>query len=181
MEITNPREFPALWDNDYWEKVRQRTLKVIACIPPDKYDWRYAEGKFSFADIIRHLATIERYMYAENVQLKPSRYPGHGPEVAKFSDVNVAQRADTPESVLAFFNQLHQESMAIFRQLTPEDLQKKCETPGGVSITVWKWLRAMVEHEVHHRAQIYIYLGFLGIATPPIYGLTSEEVKARSR
>jgi uncharacterized damage-inducible protein DinB len=38
----------------------------------------------------------------------------------------------------------------------------------------------MVEHEVHHRAQIYIYLGLLGIATPPIYGLTSEEVKARS-
>lgn len=176
MEITNPREFPALWDNDYWEKVRQRTLKVIACIPPEKYDWRYAEGKFSFADIIRHLATIERYMYAENVQLKPSRYPGHGPDVAK-----APQLADTPENVLAFFNQMHQESMAIFTQLTAEDLQKKCVTPGGVPITVWKWLRAMVEHEVHHRAQMYIYLGMLGIATPPLYGLTSEEVRERSR
>lgn len=176
MEITNLREFPTLWDNDYWEKVRLRTLKVIGCIPPDKYDWRYAEGKFSFADIIRHLATIERYMYAENVQFKPSRYPGHGPEVAE-----PPQRADSPEQVLAFFNQMHQESVAIFSQLTPEDLQKKCVTPGGVSITVWKWLRAMVEHEVHHRAQIYIYLGMLGITTPPIYGLTSEEVKERSR
>ena len=174
MEITNPREFPALWDNDYWEKVRQRTQKVIACIPPEKYDWRYAEGKFSFADIIRHLATIERYMYAENVQLKPSRYPGHGPEVASGLE-------DSPANVLAFFNQMHQESMAIFSQLTAEDLQKKCVTPGGVSITVWKWLRAMVEHEVHHRAQMYIYLGMLGIATPPIYGLTSEEVRERSR
>jgi uncharacterized damage-inducible protein DinB len=187
MEITNPREFPALWDNDYWEKVRQRTLKVIACIPADKYDWRYAEGKFSFADIIRHLATIERYMYAETVQLKPSRYPGHGaevinaPTVATLSESKIPQRADSPENVLAFFNQLHQESVAIFSQLTSEDLQKKCLTPGGVSITVWKWLRAMVEHEVHHRAQIYIYLGLLGIATPPIYGLTSEEVKARSQ
>jgi uncharacterized damage-inducible protein DinB len=174
MEITNPREFPALWDNDYWEKVRQRTLKVIACIPPDKYDWRYAEGKFSFADIIRHLAAIERYMYAENVQLKPSRYPGHGPEVANGFD-------DNPANVLAFLSQMHQESMAIFSRLTPEDLQKKCVTPGGVSITVWKWLRAMVEHEVHHRAQMYIYLGLLGIATPPLYGLTSEEVRERSR
>jgi uncharacterized damage-inducible protein DinB len=38
-----------------------------------------------------------------------------------------------------------------------------------------------VEHEVHHRAQIYVYLGMLGIATPPIYGLTSEEVTERSR
>jgi uncharacterized damage-inducible protein DinB len=64
--------------------------------------------------------------------------------------------------------------------LSPDDLQKKCATPGGTSITVWKWLRAMVEHEIHHRAQIYTYLGMLGIPTPPIYGLTSEEVKARS-
>ena len=169
MEITSTREFPALWDNDYWEKVRQRTLKVIACIPPEKYDWRYAEGKFSFADIICHLAAIERYMYAENAQLKPSRYPGHGKELA-----------EGPENVMAFFHRMHQESMAIFSRLSAEDLQKKCVTPGGVSITVWKWLRAMVEHEVHHRAQMYVYLGMLGIATPPIYGLTSEEVKARS-
>jgi uncharacterized damage-inducible protein DinB len=175
METTSTRESPALWDNDYWEKVRQRTLKVIACIPLEKFDWRYAEGKFSFADIIRHLATIERYMYAENVQFKPSLYPGHGPDLRYGTE-----RADGPENVLALFHRMHQESMAIFSGLTPEDLQKKCVTPGGASITVWKWLRAMVEHEVHHRAQIYVYLGMLGIATPPIYGLTSEEVKARS-
>lgn len=182
MEITNLRESPALWDNDYWEKVRQRTLKVIACIPPDKFDWRYAESKFSFADIIRHLATIERYMYAETVQFKPSRYPGHSAEAAVgLGSANSSQPADSPDRVLALFHQLHQESVAIFSQLTPEDLQKKCTTPGGVSITVWKWLRAMVEHEVHHRAQIYIYLGMLGITTPPIYGLTSEEVRERSR
>jgi uncharacterized damage-inducible protein DinB len=165
MEITRPQEFL-----DYYEKVRQRTHKVIACIPRDKFDWRYAEGKFSFADTIRHLAAIERYMYAENAQFKPSRYPGHGPELA-----------DGPEKVLAFFNQLHQESMEIFGKLSAEDLQKKCVTPGGTPITVWKWLRAMVEHEVHHRAQMYVYLGMLGIPAPPIYGLTSEEVRARSQ
>src|SRR4051812_49293266 len=88
---------------EHYEKVRQRTLKVIACIPLEKYDWRYTQGKFSFADIIRHLAAIERYMYAENAQLKPSRYPGHGRELA-----------EGPEEVLAFFNRMHQESVTIF-------------------------------------------------------------------
>jgi uncharacterized damage-inducible protein DinB len=109
MEITKPQEF-----FDYYGKVRQRTQKVIACIPPEKFDWRYGEGKFSFADIIRHLAAIERYMYAENAQLKPSRYPGHGPELA-----------EGPENVLAFFNRLHRESMEIFSRLSAEDLQKE--------------------------------------------------------
>lgn len=165
METKNIREFL-----DYYEKVRQRTMKVIACIPREKYDWSYREGKFSFADIIRHLATIERYMYAENAQRKPSRYPGHGKELA-----------DGPENVLEFFQRMHGESMEIFGRLSDEDLQQKCVTPGGTPITIWKWLRAMVEHEIHHRAQIYTYLGMLDIATPPIYGLTSEEVRERSR
>ena len=165
METKNIREFL-----DYYEKVRQRTLKVIACIPAEQYDWSYREGKFSFSDIIRHIAAIERYMYAENAQRKPSRYPGHGRELA-----------DGPENVLEFFNRMHGESIEIFSKLSDEDLQQKCVTPGGTPITIWKWLRAMVEHEIHHRAQIYTYLGMLDIATPPIYGLTSEEVRERSR
>lgn len=164
MEHKSVREFL-----DYYEKVRQRTLKVIACIPPEKYDWSYREGKFSFADLIRHIAAIERYMYGENVQRKPSRYPGHGRELA-----------EGPKNVLEFFNSMHSESMEIFGNLTDDDLQQKCITPGGTPITIWKWLRAMVEHEIHHRAQIYTYLGMLGIATPPIYGMTSEEVRERS-
>jgi uncharacterized damage-inducible protein DinB len=175
MEVKNSREVPLhsaqiSWDNDYWEKVRQRTSKAIAVIPRDRFDWTPREGKFTFADIIRHLATIERYMYAENVQLKPSRYPGHGRELA-----------DGPENVLAFFDRLHAESTEVFRRLSADDLNKKCVTPGGASITVWKWLRAMVEHEIHHRAQIYTYLGLIGVTTPPIYGLTSEQVRERSQ
>jgi uncharacterized damage-inducible protein DinB len=39
----------------------------------------------------------------------------------------------------------------------------------------------MVEHEAHHRGQIYFTLGLPGVATPPLYGLTEAEVKARSR
>jgi uncharacterized damage-inducible protein DinB len=164
MEIQNTRAFL-----DYWEKVRGRTLKVIACIPLDKFDWSYEEGKFSFADIVRHLAAIERHMYAENVQLKPSRYPGHGKELA-----------DGPQNALAYMERMHRESMEIFAGLSQEDLKRKCVTPGGTLITVWKWLRAMVEHEIHHRGQIYMYLGVLRIPTPPIYGLTSEEVRDKS-
>jgi uncharacterized damage-inducible protein DinB len=38
----------------------------------------------------------------------------------------------------------------------------------------------MVEHEAHHRGQLYLMLGILGVGTQPLYGLTSEEVRARS-
>ena len=50
----------------------------------------------------------------------------------------------------------------------------------ALAITTWKWLRAMCEHEAHHRGQIYLMLGMLEVPTPPLFGLTSEEVRARS-
>ncbi len=76
---------------------------------------------------------------------------------------------------------MHRESMQILASLSDEDLKRRCVTPGGVEISVWKWLRAMVEHEAHHRGQLYLYLGMLDVVTPPIYGLTSEEVRERSK
>lgn len=164
MEITNAESFLT-----YFDKVRDRTLRVAKCIPPGRLEWRYREGTFSCGDILRHLGAIERYMFAENAVLRPSRYPGHGPELA----VGYAE-------VFAYLNRMHAESVEIFASLSPSDLQKKCVTPGGAELAVWKWLRSMVEHEVHHRGQIYVYLSMLEIQGPPLYGLTSEEVRARS-
>ena len=164
MEI---RSVPAFLD--YWEKVRERTRRVADRIPEDKLEWTWKAGKFSPGDIVRHLAGIERWMYAENVQGKPSRYGGHGPELAS----GLA-------AVRLYMENAHAESMEIFRGLSDADLARKCETPGGAALAIGKWLRLMVEHEIHHRGQLYLELSMLGIETPPIYGLTSEEVRARS-
>lgn len=151
---------------DYFAKVHSRTERLVACIPSDQIEWTIKEGRFSIGDTLRHLGAIERYMYAENALCKPSKYPGHGQELASGY-----------EAVIAFFNEMHRQSMEIFHSLTPEDLERKCETPAGVKITVWKWLRAMIEHEIHHRGQLYLYLGLLGVETPQIFGLKSEEVR----
>ena len=154
----------------YFDRIRERTMRVVACVPPDRLDWTYREGKFTLGDLMRHLASIERWMFAENAQRQPSRYPGHGPELA-----------DGYDAVVDYMRRMHAESMAIFSALTDEDLDAKCTTPGGAELRVGKWLRSMIEHEVHHRGQIYLYLGMLGVETPPLYGLTEEEVARRSR
>jgi uncharacterized damage-inducible protein DinB len=154
---------------EYYGGIRGRTRRVIDCIPPDYLEWSHREGKFTFGDLIRHLAGAERYMFAENVAGRSSCYPGHGRELARRHD-----------AVLEYFERLHVETMEILRALPPGRLQERCETPAGISMRVWKWLRAMVELEVHHRGQLYLMLGMLDVSTPPLYGLTSEEVRARS-
>jgi len=154
---------------DYLDKVHQRTVRVVRCIPADKLEWTFREGKFTLGDLVRHIAAIERHMYAETIQGKPSRYAGCSRELA-----------DGLDEVIAFLESKHRESVEIISRLSADDLNRKCVTPDGTPITVWKWLRAMVEHEIHHRGQIYIYLAMLDVPTPPLYGLTSEQVRERS-
>jgi len=153
----------------YFGNVRERTMRVARCIPADKLDWAYAPGKFTLGDLLRHIAVAERFLWAETLQGRTSRYTTHGKELA-----------DGYENVIALVERLHAESMEIFEKLSDEDLERKCKTPDGADITKWKWLRLMVEHEIHHRGQIYLYLGMLGVPAPPMYGLTWDQVRARS-
>jgi len=153
----------------YFESVRGRTLRVAAAIPPERIEWRHREGAFSFGDLLRHLGAIERWMFTENACGRPSAYPGHGRELA-----------DGYDAAIAYLQRMHGESVALLGALSPADLARPATTPGGAQLPTWKWLRAMVEHEAHHRGQIYVMLSILGVATPPLYGLTEEEVKARS-
>jgi uncharacterized damage-inducible protein DinB len=142
-------------------------MRVVRCIPPDKVDWSYSPGKFTLGDLARHISAINRYLFAEVVQSNPSRYSGCGKRLAAGYD-----------EIVSFCEALHGESLEIISGIT--DLDCKCVTPDGAPITTWKWLRAMLEHEAHHRGQIYVYLAMLGVATPPLFGLTSEQVAERS-
>jgi len=154
---------------DYLTSTHTRTRRIIECVPREMLEWAPADGKFSFGDLVRHLAGIERFMYAENVHGRPSRYQGHDRSLAEGYD-----------ATLAYYDRLHAESRELFAALDRDALERKCATPAGTPITTWKWLRAMFEHEAHHRGQIYLMLGLRGVKTPPIYGLTSEEVRERS-
>ncbi len=154
---------------EYWRNIRGRTRRVVQCIPEDRLEWSYKPGKFTLGDLARHLPAIERYMYAETVHGRPSAYQGCGPELASGRD-----------AVLEYMDRLHAEAVDLFGQPRDDDLQRKCQTPAGTPITTWKWLRAMFEHEAHHRGQIYLMLGMLDVATPPLFGLTAEELQARS-
>ena len=155
---------------EYYDKIRQRTCRLISVIPREYMDWAYKPGKFTIADQIRYIAAIERYMFAETILGNPCTYNGCGRELA-----------DGYENVIQYFNRKHEEALTIFNSLSNEGLQRKCLTPGHTSITVWKWLRAMTEHEIHHRAQLYIYLNILDVRTPPMFGLRSEDIIQNSQ
>jgi uncharacterized damage-inducible protein DinB len=83
--------------------------------------------------------------------------------------------------VVAYMERMHAESLAIFRAMSEEDFNKKGTSPEGKPVTAWRMLRAMLEHEAHHRGQIYVYLGILGVPAPSLYGLNARQLESLSR
>jgi uncharacterized damage-inducible protein DinB len=164
MEIQNVESFLR-----YFETIRERTLRVVRAVPEEKFEWRHAPGVFSPGDLSRHIAATERCTFAENILGRPGCYQGCGEDLASGK-----------EGTLAFMDRMHLETLNLLRGLQPEDLERKGVTAQGHAITAWKLLRAMVEHEVHHRGEIYVYLALLGVPRPPLYGLTEPELRSLS-
>lgn len=154
----------------YFEKTRQATVRIIQSIPPDQMDWSYLPGKFTFGDLIRHIAAIERNVFAEVAMGKQPTYQGCGKELA-----------DGYELTLVYFEQMHLESVEIFKTLSDHNLKQKVKSLDGTDVELGNFLRALIVHEIHHRAAMCIYLNLLGVQSPPVLGLTEEQVKLISR
>ena len=92
----------------YWKRIRERTIRVASCIPPEQIEWRPGEGRFSFGDLLRHLGATERHMFAENAHRRPSRYPGHGLELAEGCN-----------AVMDYIARMHTEAVELFRTADP--------------------------------------------------------------
>jgi uncharacterized damage-inducible protein DinB len=164
LHLMEPQEWLS-----YVDRMYQRTRRIALLIPPGELEHNFGPSRFTPGDLVRHLAGVNRYMFIEIAAGRSNRYPGHTHELA-------AGLAD----VLAYHQRLHGESMQVLRAMAPADFERKVVTPEGASITAWKWLRAMTEHEAHHRGQLYWALAELGVQTPPLFGLTSEEVWERA-
>lgn len=149
----------------YYERTRQVTSKVIETIPRDKLDWTYKANKFTIADLVRHLAAIERCVFAEIVSGNPPSYKGCGKELA-----------DGYDNIVSYFNKMHLQSVEIFKTLSDKALRRKVRALDGKEIEIRNFLRALMVHEIHHRGVLCIYLNLLNIETPSIIGLKEEQV-----
>lgn len=160
MEINSIESFLS-----YCEKTRDITKKVIAVIPPDKLDWSYMEGKFTLGDLVRHIAAIERHVFAEVAAGKPPRYAGCRKDIV-----------DGYDNIVMWFNELHLQSVEILKSIPDSSLSKNITSLDGNKIPLKNFLRALIVHEIHHRGAMCIYLNMLQVTTPPIIGLMEEQV-----
>jgi len=152
----------------YFASIRKRTLNYVRMVPDDRLHWAPKDGEFTCADIVRHIAAGE-VMFVRLVMHDVWKYGGHSGDEA------------TTAALLEMLDRTHAAAMEELRALPDAELdQPRHSLEGNTPIKAWRWLLALVEHEIHHRSQLAMYLTLMGITPPHIYGLGVEDIIARA-
>jgi len=152
----------------YFEGVRRRTWVAVDRLTPALVDWRPRPDEWSCGGIVRHLAGAERFFVARVVDDRWTADLDPGPE----RDL-AATRALLAEG--------HPGEMARLATVPDSRLEEPIRDLEGQTMRLWRFLMAMVEHEVQHRSQLDCWLAEAGAAPPQLYGYRMEDVVSRVR
>lgn len=143
------------------------TRKLLERVPADNGDWKPHPKSFSIA----HLAQLVSWMpgWITNVVTKPSLDLAAG---AKYSN-------EAPAKLVAEFDRHVGEARAALAAVTDEELQQSWSLMMG-GHAVWTApkivvVRSHINHLIHHRGQLSVYLRLRDIPVPSIYGPTADE------
>jgi len=152
------------------EQEAPTTRRLLERVPESRLAWRPHEKGRTLGDLAMHVATV----------------PGSVAEfVSQPSPVQAPEFADppAPQTTLALLRVLDDSVAKANRILTGMD--------DATATATWRlvagerelmalpraaFMRAiMLNHWYHHRGQLSVYLRFLGVPLPPIYGPTADE------
>jgi len=149
------------------------TRKTLERVPEDKFAWKPHEKSFSMLSLATHLATL----------------PVWGADVLKRDSFDIAPEGAPPpqnepaksvEDLLARFDQNVAKTRAAIAEASDEDFMKTWSLlKGGATIFALPRIAALrsfvMNHNIHHRAQLGVYLRLNDIPVPSIYGPSADE------
>ena len=145
------------------------TRKLLERVPEDKFDWKPHAKSFSLGALAAHVAHLATWG-AETLNKSeidigggqpPSAPPSKSELLADFDKNVAATRA-------ALTGKTDAELMAVW------SLKRDGHTLFSMPKTV-VWRSFVLNHLVHHRGQLSVYLRLLDIPVPSIYGPSADE------
>jgi uncharacterized damage-inducible protein DinB len=150
----------------YFEGVRRRTLAALERVTPALADYRPRPDEWTCGQIVQHLAGAERFFVTKVAEDRFTHDLEPGPPEAWAA---TRARLET----------VHRTEMTRLASVPDARLAEKVGDLDGGRIRAWRFLMAMVEHEVHHRSQLDAWLALAGTAPAQIYGYSMEQALAK--
>jgi uncharacterized damage-inducible protein DinB len=148
------------------------TRKTLERVPDDKFTWTPHAKSFPMGSLAGHLANLPSWgsltIASDSFDINPGGVPQKSPEPT------------SREAVLETFDKNAAATRAAIEGATDEELFKPWTllSNGNTVLTLPKIavLRSFVmNHMIHHRAQLGVYLRLNDIPVPSIYGPSADE------
>jgi len=149
------------------------TRKSLERVPEDKFEWKPHEKSTSLGGLATHLATIPSWTKNTFEQDELDLAPTGAPPVR-------LEPAKSRAALLAAFDKNVADARTALEKASDEDWQGKWSLlHGGKAIFTMPRtavIRGFVmNHLIHHRAQLGVYLRLLDVPVPSIYGPSADE------
>jgi len=143
------------------------TRRVLERVPSEKGTWKPHEKSFS----IGHLAQLV------------ARMPGWIPMTVNHPKLDLSQASaysyETTDALLKDFDRNVREARDALSNVTDEQMHQPWALTMGdrtlMTLPRGVVVRQNINHLVHHRAQLTVYLRLLDIPVPSVYGPTADE------
>ena len=126
-----------------------RLVKFVREIPMDKFDYRYAEGKWTIKDILLHLIDSERifaYRALRFARNDKTELPGFE-ENSYVDEANANKRSI--QDLLTEFSAVRHSNLFLFKSFSEEQL-KRIGIASNVAVSVRAIGFIMIGHPKHH-------------------------------
>jgi len=143
------------------------TRRLLERVPSEKGDWKPHQKSFSLAHLAQLVSMMPGWITnaLEETALDLTSYPGYSNE--------------TTETLLGVFDNHVKEARAALEKAKDDDFDVPWSLKMGdkVLFTMPRFVavRTDINHLVHHRGQLSVYLRLLDVPIPSIYGPTADE------
>lgn len=125
-------------------------IRFVQNIPMDKFDYRYAEGKWTIKDIIQHIMDAERiFAYRALRFSRNDKTPLPSFEEDDYAN-NTESNKRSIQDLLTEFSALRHSTLLFYKSLSEEQL-KRIGTASNNPISVRALGFVMIGHQKHHQ------------------------------
>jgi uncharacterized damage-inducible protein DinB len=144
----------------------ETTRRVLERVPSDRLEWSPHPKSMTLKQLAGHVAELATW----GVRINESSFEAGTRKRLEFDSVG---------QLLAQFDEAVAASRASIAQRTDENLRERFSvTRGGTTFQMSKaslLRRVFLNHLIHHRGQLSVYLRLNDVPLPPIYGPSADE------
>jgi uncharacterized damage-inducible protein DinB len=152
------------------------TRKALERIPADKFDWAPHEKSMKLGSLAAHIAGLP---HRSKIVLGGNEFDAKSPEASAARPPALT----TTKELLDRWDKSMEQMRAAVGATTEEKLVEVFTLRAGPDIIFTLPRRValrsfILNHMIHHRGQLSVYLRLLGIPVPSIYGPSADEKSA---